>query len=127
MHRLFQTCLTNICLAETEEKEPGTISLSIAQVQNQDVPGSNKLRARISAFTTKRQQSLGSPSPLTHIPRCEYLARGWDANNNQWRSVLWPALDKHFRAADFEGTSPVWNIQCPWKKDTTKTGTNTQP
>jgi hypothetical protein len=93
-----------------DEHNPGTISLSIAHVQNQGVPRSNKLLAAVPAFIVKRQRSS-----VTCISPHEYLARGWDANNNQWRSVLWPALDKDFRAADLDKTPPVWRIQCPWK------------
>jgi hypothetical protein len=59
-------------------------------------------------------------TPAVDIPPQEYLARGWDATNNQWRNVLWPALDQHFRAADLERTSPVWNIK--WKMAQTKSG-----
>jgi hypothetical protein len=62
-------------------------------------------------------------SPLAEIPPHEYLARGWDANNDEWRTVLWPALDKHFRAAEPERTSPVWKIQCPRIKGSTVIGT----
>ncbi|KAJ6522673.1 hypothetical protein DFH09DRAFT_1191306 [Mycena vulgaris] len=117
-------------LAQTkkEEEKPGTIYLSIAQMPNQGAPKPNKLRAGFQAFITKfgRRSAVG---PSTCIPPREYLARGWDANNNQWRSVLWPALDKHFRVADLEKprTSPVWEIQCPWKKAQTTIGTNIQP
>lgn len=72
---------------------------------------------------------LGQRSPvtcMTDIPRHEYLARGWDVVNNEWRKVLWPALDKNFRAAGFAETSgpPVWNIQCPWQGTRTMNGAN---
>jgi hypothetical protein len=117
--------LMDLCLAKEEDHKPGTISLSIAQVQNQGSLGSNKLRGGVPAFITKFGQR-SSASPSTCIPPHEYLARGWDVNNDEWRNVLWPALDKHFRAADLEGTSPVWKIQCPWKK-ALSTGTNMQP
>jgi len=117
----------NVPKCKKEEHKPGTISLSIAQVQNQGVAGSNKFRTAVPSwvpsFITKHGQR-SSATPVTGIPSHEYLARGWDANNNQWRSVLWPALDKHFRAADVECNSPVWKIQCPWKKAQTQLGTN---
>jgi hypothetical protein len=71
-------------------------------VQKQGTSGLNKLGA---AF--KKQSS---PVPPIDIPQHEYLARGWDVNNNEWRSVLWPALDKDSRAAVYERTSPVWKI-----------------
>jgi hypothetical protein len=112
--------VTNI-LAKTEKHKPGAISLSIAQVEKQGEPRSKKMRAWVPSFKTKIQRS--SVSPLADIPPHEYLARGWDANNEKWRSILWPALDKHFRVADLEGTVPVWTI--PWKKDGSRhDGTN---
>jgi hypothetical protein len=97
---------------KTDEHKPGTISLSIAQVQKHGAAISDKLRG---AVTKIRRRS--TVAPLPYISPHEYLARGWDANNNEWRSVLWPALDKNFRAADPEGTSPIWKIQSPWMKD----------
>ncbi|KAJ7898421.1 hypothetical protein B0H13DRAFT_807012 [Mycena leptocephala] len=109
-----------------EDHKPGTISLSIAQVQNQSASGSNKFASAVPAFISKLGQR-SSVSPLTSIPPHEYLARGWDANNNEWRSVLWPALDKHFRAADLERTSPVWKIQPKWTQAQTTCGTSIQP
>ncbi|KAJ7127957.1 hypothetical protein C8R44DRAFT_779066 [Mycena epipterygia] len=94
---------------ETQKKgpKPGTISLSIANVQSRGAPSSSKFGAFITKFGQR------SSTPVGEIPPHEFLARGWDAENNQWRSVLWPALDQHFRAADLERTSPVWKIQ--WK------------
>ncbi|KAJ7833648.1 hypothetical protein B0H14DRAFT_2800517 [Mycena olivaceomarginata] len=96
-----------------EEHEPGTISLSVAQVRKPGAPGSDNLRPRITAFFTKLAQRSVVPS-MEYIPRHEYLARGWDGNSNKWRSVLWPALDEDFRAADPEETSAIWRIKCPW-------------
>ncbi|KAJ7887830.1 hypothetical protein B0H14DRAFT_2694749 [Mycena olivaceomarginata] len=116
-----------LSVPETKEEthKPGTISLSIAHVQQQGAPGSNKLRAAVPTFVTKlgRRSAVGKS---TYITPHEYLARGWDANNNEWRSVLWPALDKNFRAADLEGVSPVWKVQCRWKKDSTMAGATVQ-
>ncbi|KAF8190628.1 hypothetical protein K438DRAFT_913543 [Mycena galopus ATCC 62051] len=110
-------------LVKEEKHKPGTISLSIAQVQHQATLGPNKLRAAVPAFITKLGRRSGvAPSAL--IPSYEYLARGWDANNNEWRSVLWPALDKHYRPANLEGASTVWKIQCPRKNISTCTETN---
>ncbi|KAJ7127911.1 hypothetical protein C8R44DRAFT_779029 [Mycena epipterygia] len=90
---------------QKEESKPGTISLSIAKVER--APSSSKF----GAFITRLGQR--SSTPMGEIPPHEFLARGWDAENNQWRSVLWPALDQHFRAADLEQTQPAWKIQ--WK------------
>jgi hypothetical protein len=99
--------------AQTGEHEPGVISLSIAQVQKQSAPGSNKLRAVLPSFFTKMQRP--TVTPLADISSHEYLARGWDATNDRWRKVAWTPLDKDLRAAAYEGRAPVWKIQCPWK------------
>jgi hypothetical protein len=95
-------------------------------VQHQSTSGSNKFAAAVPAFISK----LGQRSSVSHptsIPPHEYLARGWDADNNEWRSALWPALDEHFRAADLERRSPVWKIQPQWKQAQTTNETNVQP
>ncbi|KAJ7136621.1 hypothetical protein C8R44DRAFT_360459 [Mycena epipterygia] len=106
---------------ETKKKEPkqGTISLSIAEVQSQGTSGSNKFW-KVPAFI-KQRLSI----PIRDIPPHEFLARGWDAENSRWRTVLWPALDQYFRAADLERTSPVWKIQWKMAEETNK-GTATQ-
>ncbi|KAF8190621.1 hypothetical protein K438DRAFT_913270 [Mycena galopus ATCC 62051] len=133
---LMNSYLDNICtkdklsILEEEEIElgPGTISLSIAQVQKEEARSPNKLRAAVTTSLTRfgRRPSATQIS-LPDVPPYEYLARGWDATNNEWRSVLWPALDKYFRAADLEETPPVWRIQCPWKKARTTVGGNVTP
>ncbi|KAJ6535010.1 hypothetical protein B0H19DRAFT_1184701 [Mycena capillaripes] len=110
-------------LRKEEPPEPGTISLSIAQVQYPGASCSNKFGA---GFISKLGQQ-SSAAPLIDIPPHEYLARGWDVNNNEWRSVLWPALDKHSRAAVYERTSPVWNIQCQSKQARNAKVANIQP
>ncbi|KAK7002430.1 hypothetical protein R3P38DRAFT_2557043 [Favolaschia claudopus] len=93
-----------------DETKPGTISVSVAPVQRQAVNNLGRLRAFLPRINL-RSRTSGSAS--SDIPPAECLARGWDVNNGEWRSVLWPALDKDFRAAGVEGTSPVWNIQSP--------------
>ncbi|KAJ7835990.1 hypothetical protein B0H13DRAFT_2107543 [Mycena leptocephala] len=110
-----------LSIFEEEEIELGT-ALSIAQVEKQPATGTNKLRAVVPSFITKFGQRP-SVSPPTDISPHEYLARGWDANNNEWRRVLWPALDQDFRPAD-PGTAPVWKLQCPWTKGPATIGTN---
>lgn len=107
--------LTNISV-KTENQEPGTISLSVAQVEKQSATGSRKLRAGVPSFFTKRSQHA-SVNNLASIPTHEYLARGWDVHNDEWRKVVWPALDKDFLAPGPEKTPPVWKIQCPWDRD----------
>jgi hypothetical protein len=96
-----------MCLAKEEPHKWGAISLSIVQVERQGVSGFNKLGG---AF--KKLGQRFTPATSTEIRQHECLARGWDVSNEQWRSVLWPALDKDFRAAVYERTPRVWNIQC---------------
>ncbi|KAJ7202438.1 hypothetical protein C8J57DRAFT_1735729 [Mycena rebaudengoi] len=100
---------------ENDHHEPGTISLSIAKVENQNTPRPNRLRMAVSGLAAKLKHRCPT-SDVTYIRPHEYLARGWDATNSRWRSVLWPALNKDFGAADLEGTPPVWVVQCPWTK-----------
>ncbi|KAF7369662.1 hypothetical protein MVEN_00297300 [Mycena venus] len=82
--------------SKNEKHNTETLSLSIAQVQTHGAP--KKSRTGVSSLIAKLGKR-SSTNPDTLIPPHEYLARGWDAHNDQWRSVLWPALDKHFRAA----------------------------
>ncbi|KAJ7245671.1 hypothetical protein B0H12DRAFT_783486 [Mycena haematopus] len=104
----------NTAQRKAEAQKLGTISLSIAQVQKERASGPNKFAAGLIP-------KLGRTSTrsATCIPPQEYLARGWDASNNEWRGVLWPALDKHSRAAVYERTPPVSTIQCQWKQAAT--------
>lgn len=87
-----------------KDNEPGTISVLIAKVSP---PTPNKSGA------TRWIPKLGRQAPRTgiDIPSYEYLARGWDATNDKWREVLWAALDQDFRAAELEGTSPIWKLK----------------
>ncbi|KAJ7616177.1 hypothetical protein DFH06DRAFT_1239340 [Mycena polygramma] len=111
--------------AQEEQDQPGTISLAVAQVEKEATTASRKFGATMPALFAKLGQRA-SPVPVSYIPPHEYLARGWDINNNEWRSVLWPALDKQFRSAAIEGTRPVLSIQCPWKQAHQTTGKNVQ-
>ncbi|KAF8190595.1 hypothetical protein K438DRAFT_912739 [Mycena galopus ATCC 62051] len=105
------------------QQKSGTISLSVAQVEKEP---SNKFRAVTTSLTKLGRRP--AVAPLPDITPHEYLARGWHANHNEWRQVLWPALDKDFRAADvFGGKSPFWTIQCPWNQAHTTTGAGTTP
>ncbi|KAJ6534971.1 hypothetical protein B0H19DRAFT_1271641 [Mycena capillaripes] len=92
--------------AMKEERKPGTISLAIATVQNKGRQTPRNLATIFPALFGPRY-----PTGPTHVGAHEYLARGWDATNNRWRSVLWPALDQHLRAADVERTPPVWHLE----------------
>ncbi|KAJ7630141.1 hypothetical protein B0H17DRAFT_542003 [Mycena rosella] len=89
--------------ATNEEHKPGTISVSIVNVQ---APKARRL-AIIPAFRARRQPLV---TPVD-IPPHEILARGWNATNNEWRTVLWPALDQNMQAAEAEGTSAAWKIK----------------
>jgi hypothetical protein len=38
----------------------------------------------------------------------EYVARGWDATNEQWRNTVWPTLDQGFVSSP--RPSATWNL-----------------
>ncbi|KAK7001430.1 hypothetical protein R3P38DRAFT_1795411 [Favolaschia claudopus] len=90
-----------------EQGNSGTISLLIAGVQRA-TSYTPRLQSVFPKYTRRPPATVAS-----NIPSHEYLARGWDVNNSEWRKVLWPALDKDFRAAEYEGTPSLWRIQCP--------------
>ncbi|KAJ7918173.1 hypothetical protein B0H13DRAFT_1869654 [Mycena leptocephala] len=60
-------------------------------------------------FVVKRNWMFISPQTTLHR---EYISRGWDANNETWRSAIWTSLDKDFRNTDLEmaSTSPAWKL-----------------
>lgn len=73
------------------------------------VPPSNPNKSGAAGWIPKLGRRV--PHRAVDIPPYEYLARGWDATNEKWQEVLWTALDQDFRAAEREGTSPVWKMQ----------------
>ncbi|KAJ7092537.1 hypothetical protein C8R43DRAFT_1049898 [Mycena crocata] len=109
---LTNTESLNLPETKVERNKPGTLSLSIVKVQSQGTSSTSKLP--VPAFFARFGQRP-STTAVASIPPHEYLARGWDVKTNRWRSVLWPSLDQHFRAADLERTSPAWKIQ--WTAD----------
>ncbi|KAJ7624361.1 hypothetical protein FB45DRAFT_1060692 [Roridomyces roridus] len=83
--------------------KPGTISLSIAQVEK---PAPRRL-PRLTTF--KFYKPISHPMDLTLR---EYLVRGWDVDQEKWGRVIgWPDLDKDFHAA-YE-SDPVWTLKFP--------------
>ncbi|KAJ6597483.1 hypothetical protein DFH09DRAFT_1272188 [Mycena vulgaris] len=75
--------------------DPGRAKSSIRKLMNRVTP-------RSSSRKTKRPM-------LIDLPLHEYIARGWDATNEQWKNTVWPTLDKDFLDA---GASPsaAWNL-----------------
>ncbi|KAJ7258642.1 hypothetical protein C8J57DRAFT_529306 [Mycena rebaudengoi] len=112
----------NLSKFETEENEPGTISVRAAQVEKQGETAFKKNRGWLPSFLAKLGRcffaNLGQRSSggnITEIPPYEYLARGWDTRNNEWRKVLWPALDKDCLPAQPTTKPCVWKTRCPWE------------
>ncbi|KAJ7253242.1 hypothetical protein C8J57DRAFT_1722591 [Mycena rebaudengoi] len=102
--------------AKQRDNEPGTVSLLIAKVP----PPPNK--PGLAGWIPKLGQRTPVPA-VDMIPLHEYLARGWDATNEEWREVLWPVLDQDFRAAELEGTSSAWKMEWKWAREAgTKAG-----
>ncbi|KAJ7768632.1 hypothetical protein DFH07DRAFT_769178 [Mycena maculata] len=53
--------------------------------------------------TKKRKKAV-----LIDLPLYEYVARGWDLTNEQWRNTVWPTLDESF--SDVPRSSAAWNL-----------------
>ncbi|KAJ7624735.1 hypothetical protein FB45DRAFT_1086610 [Roridomyces roridus] len=83
-----------------DHRKLSSISLLIAQVEKQ---------------APRRILKLPSFNKPVHYPMDlrvhEYLARGWDVDQEEWRRVIWPDLDKNFRAAHEK--DPVWRLKFP--------------
>ncbi|KAF7358454.1 hypothetical protein MVEN_00895900 [Mycena venus] len=97
---------------KTREDEPGIISMSIAEVEKKD---NHKSGTRSNTLSTKSSLQ-SSDRPVTLMPPHVYHARGWNAENGEWRNVWWPALDECFRK-DGPGpvqTPSVWKF--PWMR-----------
>ncbi|KAJ7644644.1 hypothetical protein FB45DRAFT_898380 [Roridomyces roridus] len=101
----------------SDQSKPGTISLSVAQVNRPDesrlVRAAASPAKKFNALLPKFLRPSEKPSPVLPeiVSPHEYLARGWDVNNNKWRKVLWPALDKDFRVAALEQSAPCVEIE----------------
>ncbi|KAJ7467450.1 hypothetical protein B0H11DRAFT_2284397 [Mycena galericulata] len=67
--------------------------------------GIQKLMNRIKPKSFR--QSTKKPVSID-LPMQEYVARGWDVTNQQWRNVLWPALDGGF--SDMPRSPTAWNL-----------------
>ncbi|KAJ7481844.1 hypothetical protein FB451DRAFT_1444471 [Mycena latifolia] len=69
--------------------------------------GMRKLMHRIipKSSSRKRKQPM-----LIDLPLHEYVARGWDATNEQWRNTVWPTLDERFSDAGLSSSAACWNL-----------------
>lgn len=85
------------------------MSLSIGPIKTK-----KSRKNSISEFFTdvRRKFSANKESILADLPMQEYISRGWDANNETWRSAIWTSLDKDFRNTDLEmaSTSLAWKL-----------------
>ncbi|KAJ7628764.1 hypothetical protein FB45DRAFT_867746 [Roridomyces roridus] len=59
----------------------------------------------ISSFRVAKR-----PPALVDVPLHEYVARGWDVTNQQWRNTTWPRLDADFADAGLSSSSARWNL-----------------
>jgi hypothetical protein len=57
---------------------------------------------KIAALSNRKGKKSNS------IDLYEYVARGWDATNEQWRNVVWPTLDQNFTS--ISGSLAAWNL-----------------
>jgi hypothetical protein len=71
----------------------------------------HRKKNKLSRFFTDIREKHVTPKTeptLANLPMHEYVSRGWDATNRQWRNALWTGLDRNFRITDRERTNPVW-------------------
>ncbi|KAJ7263764.1 hypothetical protein C8J57DRAFT_1626017 [Mycena rebaudengoi] len=75
-----------------------------------------ELMDKVSALFDRK----GRAPELIDLPLHEYVARGWDATNRQWRNTVWPTLDQAFVGCP--RSSAAWNLalrtnQNPYDQD----------
>ncbi|KAJ7121090.1 hypothetical protein C8R44DRAFT_736776 [Mycena epipterygia] len=69
----------------------------------------SSMRKFMHRITPKSSRRATKQSALADLPLHEYVARGWDATNEQWRNTVWPKLDEGF--VDARGSSSAaWNL-----------------
>ncbi|KAJ7768628.1 hypothetical protein DFH07DRAFT_300070 [Mycena maculata] len=67
------------------------------------------LRKFMRSIAPKSSRQNTKDSILMDLPLHEYVARGWDATNEQWRNTVWPRLDASFSDTRLP-SSAAWNI-----------------
>ncbi|KAJ7622263.1 hypothetical protein FB45DRAFT_1091051 [Roridomyces roridus] len=65
--------------------------------------GARKFTRRLVSKYLRRPKSM-KPS-LIDVPLHEYVARGWDETNKEWRNTVWPSLDKDFQSVPAESAA----------------------
>jgi hypothetical protein len=75
-----------------------------------------ELMDKVSALFDRK----GRAPELIDLPLHEYVARGWDATNRQWRNTVWPTLDQAFVGCP--RSLAAWNLalqtnQNPYDQD----------
>lgn len=91
-------------------EDDAALSLSAASVVGKD--GKNPLLELFS--DVRRKLNFPSKEPaLVDLLLREYIARGWDASNQQWRGALWTSLDKELRVTslDRNPATPYWKLK----------------
>ncbi|KAJ7145630.1 hypothetical protein C8R44DRAFT_606 [Mycena epipterygia] len=69
----------------------------------------SRMRQFMHRIAPKASRQTTKKSGLADLPLHEYVARGWDATNEQWRNTVWPKLDEGF--VDARGSSSAaWNL-----------------
>lgn len=109
--------------------DPASISLLVAPVSREVSPS---LFSDPIAFLHRKGEKFRkqASSPQFHnIAPHEYVSRGWNTSDKQWKAALWPNLDKDFRAAGLEGTKAAWKLQWqePDQENKVKASTNEEP
>ncbi|KAJ7443903.1 hypothetical protein B0H11DRAFT_452398 [Mycena galericulata] len=95
-----------------------TNSVAIGLFDERKEPLKDNMRKFMSQLTFKSSRHKTKKPVLIDLPLHEYVARGWDRVNEQWRNTVWPTLD-----ADFFAVPPP---SAAWKL-TLNPGTQTIP
>ncbi|KAJ7455766.1 hypothetical protein FB451DRAFT_1277381 [Mycena latifolia] len=86
--------------------------VAIALVEQSADAGNSGIRNRVDKFISLLSGRKTKKPPLIDLPLYEYVSRGWDITNNQWRNTVWPRLDSGLGDAD-RSSSAAWNLTLP--------------
>ncbi|KAJ6624741.1 hypothetical protein B0H10DRAFT_1943032 [Mycena sp. CBHHK59/15] len=68
----------------------------------------------------------GRGKEFKDLPLHEFMARGWDAINSDWRFPVYPELDANFRAPTGDSTA-IWNLVVPVNGDEDSSAADQNP
>ncbi|KAJ7628706.1 hypothetical protein FB45DRAFT_1079899 [Roridomyces roridus] len=83
-------------------------SLAIGFLERKDTIKAG-MRELMHGIVLKSFRQKSKKPVLIDLPLHEYVARGWDETNKQWRNTVWPTLDEEFR--DVPISAAAWNLR----------------